>query len=331
MQRQEKFYLNEDSVADAVQQWGNATSIALLDQSCHIFSSPISAGIIGYRLSRKSAVVLGDPVCPQEAMPNLVDTFNAYCQKQGKSIVHVAASHRFTQWALEHSLRSAIEIGHEIILDPRTDLLAGKGSDARRLRNKYNQSIKANIMVKEYRDYDYLVEQAIEQVGAKWLGGRRGPQIYLHQLNIFSGRKNKRWFYAEQNGLIIGVIVLNRIDAYHGWVINMVMKVPEAPRVTSEYMILSVLRRLQAEECQFLSAGTVAATQLGRIENLGAFSTWLVRSVYKVSKKVFQLGDRQRYWKKFQPRKESSYILFSKKNMGLSEIYGIMRAMNVAG
>jgi lysylphosphatidylglycerol synthetase-like protein (DUF2156 family) len=331
MQSQERIVSDRDkrvSVAEGIRRWGNASSITFLDQPGHIFCSPQGVGFIGYRASRTNVVVFGDPVCPIEDTPTLVDSFHDYCRAQNRSIVYLTASENFARLILERGTFSSIEIGHEIILDPMINPLTSTGADARRLRNKYYQSMRANMVVKEYSGGDHQLEQRIKQLGAAWVKSRRGPQIYLHGVNIFAGRENKRWFYAEHNGMMLGLIMLNRIDANNGWVINMVMLLPEAPKFTSEYLILSVLEILRAERCGFLSAGTMPSADLGRIENLAPLSKLFTRFMYQISKKVFKLEERQRYWKKFQPRKRPSFLLFSKKNVGFFDIYGIFQTMN---
>jgi lysylphosphatidylglycerol synthetase-like protein (DUF2156 family) len=323
------FDLHEDRcIVDYVQRWGHPTSIALLDPSCEIFSTPDIEGIIGYRTQSNNAIVFGDPVCSLENIPKLTRAFHNYCKKIGTGIIYVASSERFVNWALPSICRSAIGFGDEIILNPLINPLSLKGKGPSLLRNKFNQSVREGITVREYKEPNISVEQSIEQVGIAWQKSRQGPQIYLHQINIFKDRSNKRWFYAEYQNGIIGVLMLNRIDAYNGWVINILMVQPEAPSYTSELLILSALDALRAEQCDYLSIGTTPAAQLGAINGLSAFSTWCARKTFNIAKRFFKLGDRQRYWKKFHPRTSPSYLLFSKPRIGISEILCIMRALN---
>src|ERR1700733_11495459 len=57
------------SVVDYVQKWGHASSIALFDPACKIFSDPDVDGVIGYRLQSKCVIVFGDPVCAPSDTP----------------------------------------------------------------------------------------------------------------------------------------------------------------------------------------------------------------------------------------------------------------------
>jgi lysylphosphatidylglycerol synthetase-like protein (DUF2156 family) len=328
--KEKNIYLSghDESVGEYVFRWGNPASIALLDPACKIFSAQSIDGVIGYRMASKYVVVIGDPVCPHDSLEDLMRAFHAFCSAQDKNVIYIATSEQFMKWSMNRYCSSAIECGVEVILNPTIDPTNKTGKKASLLRNKYNQSIRDGIQVKEYDGYDEQLEEAMQEVRDSWLQNRKGPQIYYLQVNLFADRIHKRWFYAEHQGRIIGVLMLNRIDAHHGWVINILMVVPDALTVTSEFLILSALATLRAEECTFLSIGTVPGSQLGHIEGLGFFSQWLARNIFKTAKKIFRLEDRQRYWKKFYPQTKPTYVLFSKARIKFSEIMGIMRALN---
>ncbi len=328
--KEKNIYLSQQdqSVAECVYRWGNSASIALLDPACKVFSAESIDGVIGYRMASKYVVVIGDPVCPHDSLEGLMREFHTFCSAQDKNVIYIATSEQFMKWSMNRYCSSAIECGVEVILNPTIDPTHKKGKKASLLRNKYNQSIRDGIQVKEYCDYDEQLEEAMQEVRDSWLQNRKGPQIYYLQVNVFADRIHKRWFYAEHNGRVIGVLMLNRIDAFHGWVLNISMVIPEAPTVTSEFLMLSALTVLRAEGCAFFSIGTVPRAQLGQMQGLGFFSQWFARNVFKVAKKFFRLEDRQRYWKKFHPEMQSTYVLLSKSRIKISEVMGIMRALN---
>lgn len=320
--------LENYNVAEYVHRWGNAASIALLDPSCSIFTTDLVDGVIGYRFASQYAVVFGDPVCPVDSRDNLMKEFNTFCSQQGKSVIYIATSEPFMQWSMNRYCGSAIECGNEIILDPCSDPTKRTGKKASLLRNKYNQSIREGIHVQEYCGYDEQLEEVMQQVRDCWLQNRKGPQLYLLQINMFTDREHKRWFYAKHEDRVVGVVMLNRIDAYNGWVLNILMVMPDAPTTTSEFLILSTLAILREEECPFFSIGMVPREQLGRIEGLSTFSQWLARHTFTVAKRIFRLDDRERYWKKFHPSRQPTFVLFSKSHITIAEVIGICRALN---
>ncbi len=318
------------SIADYVQRWGNAASIALFDPAYQIFQVPTIDGIIGYRSIGKCVVVFGDPVCSPDDWGKLVPIFHNHFNRLKKRIVYTTVSERFVTWALQHGCSSAIGIGDEFILDPTHDPRARKGYDASSLRNKYTYSVRQGITVHEYTGHDVTLETELEQVACAWLKNRKKRQLHQQELNLFDHRSNKRWFYAEHHGKKVGVLMLNRLNALQGWVMNMLMRIPNCPTTTTEFMVMSALEILAAEGCNFFSIGTVPGSTIGKIYRLGRLSTWCAQASFIVGRKFFDKVDRHRYWKKFAPRSEPTYVLFDRDRVTLHEVWGIMRAYNIS-
>ena len=324
--------LNEHySLADCITLWGNSASIALLDPACKIFSRPTIPGIIGYRLESKNIVVFGDPLCPPEHVADLTTAFHAEFANKVNNIIYVAASEAFTNWSLQGLCKAAISFGHEVIIDPSNDPRIGSGEKAALLRRKCNQAARQGVQIYEYTEYNAELEKAIEAVGQSWIKNRKGPQIYLQHVAIFADREHKRYFYAEQNGAIIGVLILNAIGIPKGWVLSFSMVPGDAPKGTSELILVNAFAVLGKQGCSFFSIGSVPSSELSRIEGLGYVTTWFARHAYAVSKKIFHLDEeRQRYWKKFRPKKEATYLVFCKPKIGIGGVVGIMRALNAS-
>lgn len=315
---------------DYLQRLGNAASIALLDPACLAFSMAYIDGVIPYRFEAGAAVVFGDPVCALADRQVLVQEFYAFCKSKNKTVIYVGVSEQFVDWSFAQGHFSAIEIGNEIILDPSQDPKARSGNYANLLRRKFNHSVQNGITVKEYLGDDPIIEKAIEQVAIEWLASQKGLQIYIAKVNMFAHRHNKRWFYAEYQGKVVGVLLLNRIEAFEGWVIHVLILSPKAPKTTSEFIALCALDILRAEGCRFLSMGPLPGLKLGKIVGLNPISKWMARKVYKVVIHIFKLGGEQRYWKKFQPQFKPSFVLINNPRIRLKEIWAIARAYNAS-
>lgn len=319
---------DKNSIASLIKQWGgSASSTTLLDPDCKIFSTANIEGIIGYRTELDTAIAFGDPVCSPSSKTELAKAFHEYCRQQGKNVVYITASEEFSKWAISTVCKGMIEVGEELILDP--NCYPKDGHNGRLLRKKMNHSHNAGVVVEEYRKDDIHLKNEIEQVGTSWLKARHGPQIYLAHVHLFNEYLGKRWFYAKQKDKIIGVLSLNQLEARQGWVLNMLMTTPDAPGGTSELLVISALETFCREGCHFLTFGATPSEQLGEIIGLGKISTSLARTIFKMTKKIFHLDGRRKYWKKFEPESERSYLLFSKPRIGFKDAVAIMRALNV--
>jgi lysylphosphatidylglycerol synthetase-like protein (DUF2156 family) len=181
----------------------------------------------------------------------------------------------------------------------------------------------------EYLISDKNIENSIDLLGKEWLKSRRGPQIHLGHLDFFTDRTNKRWFYVTQNEMVIGMVLLSRRDVEKGWLLKFFITHPKAPRGASEFMMVSILDTLRNENCHFLTYGIVAANHLGKIVGLNSFASWLARVGFTLTKWIFRLDRRKIFWKKFHPKMERSFVLFSKPSLGLRELRVILNSLKI--
>lgn len=315
-------------IVECVRRWGGSASDAVLDTTCQIFKLPHIDGLIGYRTENSCVIVYGDPVCARANISALTQAFYRFCEEQGKHIIFVSASEYFSNWAAQHICPASVEFGEELILNPQQDPSAGaKGSLVRR---KVRHALHEGTSVNEYIPSDVALEQAIEEVGNIWLKSRRGPQMYTSHIRLFDDRSGKRWFYAKKDNLVVGAVVLNRIQAREGWHFNHLMFTPQASHGTPELLIMTAVETLQKEGCQFATFGTVSSKNLGKINGFGCYASLFARTIYKIVSVLFHLNGKKMFWGKFQPQGEPSYLLFSRPSVGMKELLGIMKAMNVS-
>jgi lysylphosphatidylglycerol synthetase-like protein (DUF2156 family) len=318
------------TIADYVQMWGNAHSIAFFDPACQFFRLPGIDGIIGYRMTSSHAIVFGDPACPSDYILPLTHAFHEYAAYNGKKVIYLASSSPFTRLMLEHNLcQSAVGVGNEIILDINSDPQLHRGADGSSLRNKWRFSLRRGMRVEEYTGCDPELERRLEQACQAWLAHRKGLQIYLAPVDIFAHRSNKRWFYAHYQDEIVGVAQLNRLDAHNGYVLNLLMLTPQAPTTTSEFLIMSILEHLRAEQVQALSVGMIPMRYLGQIHGWDVLSAWFARHAYALSQKAFKLYRKEQYWKKFAPYKKDLFVMFERTRVGMRDFWSIMQALHV--
>lgn len=321
--------INADyTISKCIARWGHPASIALMDPACQIFTESKVPGIIGYRLEANHVIVFGDPLCDPADVAQIIKDFHDHFESKVKNIIYIAASEAFTQGSLHSRCGAAIGIGHEIILNPSKDPRQETGYRASLLRRNCKKAIRNEVEIFEYIHENTAIEKAIIALGESWVQHREGPQVYLQNVNIFSHREHKRFFYAKVKETIVGVLILNRLDIHDGWVISFSMVAPDAPDGTSELMIVSSMEILGKEHCEFFAIGTVPLPEITKIQGLHPMADWCVRKSYNIALKVFHLEDRERYWQKFSPQVQSSYLLLSKPKIGVSGVMGIMSALN---
>ncbi len=317
------------SLLEILRQWGGVASDAVLDPICKIFRVVHINGFIGYRLDSSCAVVYGNPISAPEDTIALALAFESYCKKQGWSTVYVCATGWFADWAIKNICGALVECGYELFIDPQCDPRSFSGTHGSLVRRKVRHAQKSGVTVQEYVSDNPFLEQAMEGVGNRWLQGRKGPQVHISNVHLFDDRFGKRWFYAKQGENVVGLLVLNQLQSQQGWLLNHLMFIPEAAHGTAELLVIAALETLAKEGCHFVSFGYVTSDKLGNIMGLGKFSVCLVQMTFTVMKAIFHLEGHFKFWEKFHPKSESSYILFQNSNIRLNQILSLMRALNV--
>lgn len=322
--------LSTDSRVALIRHWGGSASAAALDPACTIFSLSHIEGLISYRLVNGCAVVCGDPICEPRNIPELATAFQDYCDANGIKVIYIAVSNSFAEWALKNIAKTVIEFGEELFMDPFLDPRDKKGETASLIRRKVRHAIKEGVEVKEYIGDDSAIEAQMEALVQTWLAERKGPQVHISKIRLFEEREGKRWFYAMQKGVMVGLVVLNRIESKQGWHLNHLITLPRPPGGTPEILVITVFERLKAEECHFLTVGWIAKEKLGRMEGLNPVSSWIASTIFQAACKIFHLNSKKKFWEKFFPSESPSFLLFSQKHISMREAMAISKALNVS-
>lgn len=320
---------DREAILQCMRRWGHASSDALLGPSIEYFSLPGIDGLIGYRKEHKCLIAFGDPVCPQKDTPELALAFHHFAKQQGANLIYISTSKPFMEWSLENGCQTAIEVGEELSMDPHSDPRQKTGVNASLLRRKVRHAMHEGVTFQEYIPNDAEIEEAMNQVGIAWVKNRRGPQIYISEVSLFTNRLGKRWFYAYQNGKIVGVATLHQLQELQGWLLNHIMMTPEASHGISEFIVVSILELLAKEGSQYVTFGSVPAQQLGETYGLGLFSKKMATLVYKLARNYFHLDSRKVFWEKFSPNSQPMYLLFNRPRIGLQELRCLVNALHV--
>jgi len=315
-------------LVDIVRRWGGSTADGVLDPLCRIFQTPEIEGVIGFRLAHGCAIVFGDPMSAPGNKMTLARAFQRYCQEQNWNVIYIIASEEFTRQYMAEGKAASVKFGEELYLDPHKDPMKNTGENGCLVRRKVRRAIREGLTFHEYSNNRDL-EQGIKQVASSWLQGRDGPQIHISHANVFENRMGKRWFYAERDGNLMGVVVLNELKSKQGWLLNHLMPRPEAPHGTSELLVVSALNKLAEENCHYVTFGAVPADALHEVEGLGQFSSWLAKLSYKMARRIFHLDGPGTFWGKFLPQSKPCYVIFSSGHVTIKGVMALMRALNV--
>lgn len=318
---------NKALIEKCLVRWGDFPAEILRDPSYRFFHVPHVDGVIGFKEELGCAASFGDPVCAKVDAPILAQEFHNYCRQNDLNVTYLISSEGFSRWAIKNLCKVLIEVGEEITFDPQIDPLEGPRN---RLRNKVNHAHHIGLVVEEYTSNDPQLEAEIQAVGSQWQDTRKGPQIYLADVDFFEDRQNKRWFYVKDpEGEILGVALLSRLEVRQGWLLKFLVGTPDSPRGTSEFLMVTILETLRKENCRVLTYGLVPSECLGELVGIGKYTEWFAKQTFKWIKRIFNLENRKTYWGQFLPKTERSYILFGRSGLGIREIRVVLRSLKV--
>lgn len=320
---------DRQELVETVRRWGGIATDAILSPTCQIYRDPNIAGLIGYRLENNHAVVFGNPVCSPNDANTLAQSFDRYSKQQGWTTTYVSVTGRFAKWAFNNICGIRLEFGHEVYMDPHSDPRERTGENASLVRRKVRHAQNEGTSVQEYSDNDPQFEEALDEVGQKWLQGRKGPQVHISRVEIFEDRFGKRWFYAKQGEKLVGVLVLNRLEERDGWLMNHIMFTQDAPHGTPELLVVTTLAQLAQENCRYVSFGNVSKKDEWEIQGLGSFSTWCTQNIVKITRQFFRLDGHLKFWEKFHPEFEPSYVLLQDSSIKINHLLSLTRALNM--
>ncbi len=325
----DRFINDRQSIVGCTRRWCYLAAEAVLDPYCQVFQTPGIDGLISYRKAGGCLLVYGDPVCAPQDFAALTQAFHNQANQKKRPIIYVTASERFAKWSIQHECQGLIEFGEELFLDPHDDPRARTGVNASLVRRKVRHAEKEGVVTTEYLTHDLELEKEIENVGNAWLKSRKGPQLYLSRIRLFDDRVGKRWIYAKKGNKVVGILCLNQLQVREGYLLNRLMITPEASHGTPEMLVVTALDILRDEGCHFCTFGPIAGLQLGEIRGLSNISQWIANKAYNGAKKIFKLDGHRKFWEKYHPQSQRTYILFSRPSIGIKEVLCLARGFNL--
>jgi lysylphosphatidylglycerol synthetase-like protein (DUF2156 family) len=318
------------SDVELVRRYGGPVSHAALNPSLSLFRIPDIDGLIGFQLVQRCAVVQGDPVCASEYKSALADAFASYCTNKGWGFLYTSVTADMKDYAKKGN-HTMMEFAGFLIADPQDD--PEIGHQGHHLRQHLNNTRRSGVSVIEYwgeTNPNMQVEAQIAATCKQWLKARHGLQMYLGHPRLFDDRHGRRWFIAEYNGRVIGMLSMLKIGCFEcDYLINLVFSSPIAPLYTNELLIVTALQALRKEDVKTVCLGVGPLEILGKIEGSDGFTEFLSRKLYQLASRILNLKGRSECWNKFHiTRREPMYLVFQSSRIGLREIIALFRALN---
>ena len=272
---------------------------------------------VGFRVRSRVAVVAGDPVGEEGAIPGLIAGFVDHCRHNDWVPVFYEASPRYLDVFRERGLRW-FKVGEEAILDlPTWSMSGGAVAKVRQFVNKIHREAP-DLTVMEYhrRVPNPDLDDQLEDVSSEWLAGKKGGEMGFN-LAVFSvdHLKDKRTFVARRAD--------ESVEAFVTWlpyragravVLDAMRYRDSAPPGVMDLLIAESALAFKREG---LEAVSLAVAPLANADDTQTPSPYdrAVRLIFEHFSQVYGYRTLFQFKKKFAPRWEPRYLVFPRPDL----------------
>jgi len=210
-------------------------------------------GYLAYVDTGRAWVGAGAPVCPPEALPDLVQTFMQAAQAAGRRCSFFGVEKRLLE-AAAHRL-SSLQVGEQPIWDPGQWETVLRGHPS--LREQLRRARAKGVVVRQITDEERsLLSAPLQRLQARWLKSRSMPAMgFLVAAAPGYASVEGTHFVAWHRGRVVGVASLLPIFGRGGWFVEHLQRDPVAPNGTVELLVDAAMRFASARGCSWLTLG----------------------------------------------------------------------------
>jgi lysylphosphatidylglycerol synthetase-like protein (DUF2156 family) len=249
------------------------------------------------------------------------DAFVEHCRGRGWSTISVATTEPKTERS-----SGAVAFADLLFVDPRNDPASGHAG--RHLRQNVNRVRRDGITVREYTgDVDQDLESRAQAMCERWRS-EQGASLFITDTRLFTERLGRRWFVAEKDGQLVGLLSLLRADNVGGNLVNLVFADPKAPGHTTDMLVLETLRTLRDEGAESVCFGIGPRREIA-LDGFRRSSIALAKSVYGLGDRFVHFYAKTAFWEKFGPLQRAPlFIRFEPPQIGMRECRALLRVFH---
>lgn len=262
-------------------------------------------GCVAFSLKGRTALALGDPICPPDLVKRGLADFVRYCERQDwiPAFYQVDSERDYRELGF-----TLVPIGSEALIQTQTFDL--NGSERRQLRYSVKRCEKEGVRFSFMSGPDALAAHShqLHEVSGRWLQTRRGPELSysLGTLSTLSDLDIAVGLAFAPNGRLEAFVSWLPVPARKGWTLDLMRRRPDSVYSVMEALIVRSIEegaRLGVAEVSLGVAPRVIATR----ETSGAVDRMLRTMFWGLDR--FQRGRTLHHFKaKFSPCWEDRYL-----------------------
>jgi phosphatidylglycerol lysyltransferase len=286
-------------------RWGHnpVCHLALYGPTSYFW--PDGESCVAYSVRGRTAVALGDPICPPGHTSRAVADFRAFCDRQGWISAFYQVEDKSPYGELGFKM---VPIGSDAIVVTRSFTLDGK--DRAALRYAVHRSERHGIHCEFHPAPSAweAVRPDLLEVSGSWLGGGKGPELGFSLGTLATLR---------DPAITVGIAydAAHRLQAFvswlpvagrHGWTLDLMRRRPDSPRGVMELLIVRSIEEASNRQLDEVSLGlapfAITSDDSNRLPDRA------LRSVYGRLDRFRRSRSLRQFKSKFAPVWEDRYL-----------------------
>ncbi len=309
----------------------NSTSYQILNPGIEYWFAPRMATVAGYIRQRNTLVVAGAPIGPRNTLPQAVEMFEQQGRQQGCRVCYVCAQTRLHNLLVPSSSHAAVVLGAQPVWNPQrwTRIAETQAPLRRQLNRAHNKGVTVELISPELARND----ASISRVLSEWLATRPLPPLhFLTESMALRGEISDRIVLAARvRNESVAFLVASPVPARQGYLIEQVVRSPQAPNGTVELLIDSAMRRFADWGVSFATLGLVLLTRHADREIVS--NPWWLRTTMRIARKYanhfYNFRGLEHFRAKMSPEAwESVYAISNERHFSLRSFYAVTEAFS---
>ncbi len=296
-----------EKVTALIERYGHDTVCSqALEPGLSYWFSEDEEACIAYAIAGNSWVSAGGPICSPERREAIMGEFAEAAQVAGM---------RPRFFAIEETSAgfTSVNIGQQAEWDPERweATLASKASLREQLRRARAKKVSVREVASEsICNCESRLHAGVREMIRDWQQNRQmAPMRFLVTLDLFSHEVDKRYFIAEREGRVVGLLMAAPIPARNGWFFENLLRAHDAPNGSTELLFDGAMRVARKEGVGVVSFGLAPLA--------GDVSVWLAK-IRDHSRWLYDFEGLRSFKAKLRPEAwRQIYLSFPENEMGL--------------
>lgn len=280
----------------------NSMAYQILNPGMSYWFDPSGEAVVGFSRHAGYRIVAGAPVCAQERLDEIAKAFEADAQRAGELVCYFGAQERLRRRLNRTDPAGSLLLGAQPVWNPGNWLETATRKAS--LRAQIARARNKRVIVTEHSDRNRPPDEELQAVLDGWLRGRRLPAMHFmvepDTLNHFEDRKI---FRAERDGHAVGFLVASPIPLRSGWLIEQIVRLPDAPNGTTELLLQHAMTRLNQTGAGFVTLGLSPLSRRAELADDAQprWHRWVLDGVRRFGRPLYNFEGLDAFKAKFQP------------------------------